>query len=260
MRKAALVLVAMALCASCGDGGDDGDGGGGDGKPGGSDHDDDSGGAGKPGGSGEGPMVACGEEPTRQGDATYYTFADGSGACGFPATPSDLLVGAMNAPDYGASEPCGACAHVVGPEGEVTIRIVDLCPECAKGSIDLSPQAFERIAPIAKGRVPITWQYVPCDVSGPVTYHFKDGSNQWWTAIQMRNIRHAVSKLEFEKDGDFVAVPRLDYNYFVAESGMGAGPLKLRVTDVHGSELVDDAIALADNADRSGAAQFPACE
>jgi expansin (peptidoglycan-binding protein) len=133
-------------------------------------------------------------------------------------------------------------------------------PECAKGSIDLSPQAFEQIAELDQGRVAITWQYVPCDVTGPITYHFKDGSNQWWTAIQMRNIRHAVSKLEFEKDGEFVAVERLDYNYFVADSGMGEGPLELRVTDVHGSVLVDHGVPLADDADRPGAAQFPACE
>lgn len=240
MRKAVLALVAVALCMGCGGA------------------DDQS--RGKPASHTEGPMVACGDEPTSQGDATYYTFADGSGACGFPATPNDLMVGAMNAPDYGSSDPCGACAHVVGPKGDVTIRVVDLCPECGKGSIDLSPQAFARIAEIDQGRVPITWQYVPCDVSGPVTYHFKDGSNPFWTAIQMRNLRHAVSKLEFEKDGDFVAVQRLDYNYFVADSGMGPGPLKLRVTDVHGSALIDDGVALADNADRSGAAQFPACE
>ena len=239
MREALLAIVAMALCTGCGS-------------------DDDKGNSG--GGSTEGPMVACGEEPTSKGDATYYTFADGSGACGFPATPNDLMVGAMNAPDYGASDPCGACAHVVGPDGEVTIRIVDLCPECSKGSIDLSPQAFEKIAAIDKGRVPITWQYVPCNVSGPVSYHFKDGSNQWWTAIQMRNIRFATSKLEFEKDGDFVPVARLDYNYFVADSGMGAGPLTLRVTDVHGSALVDTGVALGDNADRQGAEQFPACQ
>ena len=206
------------------------------------------------------PVVPCNGEPTRSGEATYYTFADGSGACGFDPTPNDLMVGAMNAPDYGVSGPCGACAHVVGPEGEVTIRIVDLCPECPSGNIDLSPQAFELIAPLERGRVPITWQYAPCGVSGPVRYHFKDGSNQWWTAVQMRNIRHAVSRFEYEQDGAFVDVARVDYNYFLNESGMGPGPYTFRITDVHGAELVDTGIALGDNVDRDGVAQFPACE
>lgn len=231
-------MVLLALASACG-GGDDG---------------------GKASGSTEGPRIACGAEPTSKGEATFYDFADGSGACGFPATPNDLMVGAMNEVDFGGSDPCGACAHVVGPKGEVTIRVVDLCPGCPKGNIDLSPQAFEKIAPLASGRVPISWQYVACDVAGPVTYHFKDGSNPFWTAIQLRNIRYAVSQLEFEKDGQYVAVPRASYNYFIQESGMGKGPLKLRVTDVHGAELTDSGIALADNADRAGAAQFPACE
>jgi expansin (peptidoglycan-binding protein) len=242
MRKGVLLALALSTCA-CSINDEEGEGTG-DGS----------------GGTVEGPMVACGAEPTSNGEATFYDWADGSGACGFPATPNDLMVGAMNASDFGSSDPCGACAHLVGPEGEVTIRVVDLCPDCPKGNIDLSPDAFELIAPLDRGRVPISWQYVPCDVSGPVTYHFKDGSNQWWTAVQMRNIRHAVSKLEFEKDGEFVAVARLDYNYFVADSGMGPGPLTFRVTDVHGSELTDSGIALGDNVDRAGGAQFPACE
>lgn len=208
----------------------------------------------------DGPMVACDAEPTRDGEATYYDFADGSGACGFPATPNDLMVGAMNAPDYGNADPCGACAEVTGREGTITVRVVDLCPECPKGNIDLSPDAFERIAPLEQGRVPIGWRYVACDVSGPVTYHFKDGSNEWWTAVQLRNVRYAVSKFEYEKDGEFVTVGRVDYNYFIDESGMGPGPYTFRITDVHGSVLTDDGIELGDNVDRSGGAQFPACE
>lgn len=206
-----------------------------------------------------GDPVVCGGEQTHTGDATYYS-ADGSGACGFAPTPGDLMVGAMNAADFRGSEPCGACARVVGPSGAVTIRIVDLCPECAPGSIDLSRQAFEKIAPIENGRVSISWDYAPCEVSGPITYRFKEGSNAWWTAVQVRNARHRVTKLEFEKDGGFVSVPRFDYNYFVAESGMGEGPLKLRVTDIHGAVLVDDNIQLADGGDRTGGAQFPSCQ
>jgi expansin (peptidoglycan-binding protein) len=166
----------------------------------------------------------------------------------------------MNAPDYGRSDPCGACARVQGPDGEITVRVVDLCPECPSGHIDLSPVAFEQIAPLEHGRVPIRWQYVPCDVSGPVVYHFKDGSNQWWTAVQLRNLRNAVSRLEYERDGEFVAVERVDYNYFVDASGMGPGPYTFRITDAHGSRLTDTGIELGDDVDRSGAEQFPACE
>ncbi len=201
----------------------------------------------------------CNGEATSSGEATYYDFADGSGACSFDPTPNDLMVGAMNAPDYGNSEPCGACARIVGPNGTITVRVVDLCPECPKGNIDLSPSAFEKIAPLAQGRVPITWQYVPCSVTGSVIYHFKDGSNQWWTAVQLRNHRHAIAKFEYQKAGAFVEVPRVDYNFFVAPSGMGPGPYTFRVTDVHGATIADSGIQLGDDVDRAGTQQFPAC-
>jgi len=204
-------------------------------------------------------VVPCNGEATSSGEATYYDFADGSGACSFDATPNDLMVGAMNAPDYGNSEPCGACARIVGPNGTITVRVVDLCPECPKGNIDLSPVAFEKIAPLAQGRVPITWQYVPCNVTGPVTFHFKDGSNQWWTAVQLRNHRHAIAKFEYQNGSSFVDVPRVDYNYFVAASGMGPGPYTFRVTDVHGAVITDSGIPIGDNANRTGTQQFPAC-
>ena len=194
------------------------------------------------------------------GEATFYDFADGSGNCGFPATPDDLMVGAMNHSDYAESAACGACVRLTGPQGTIDVRVVDRCPECAPGDIDLSPEAFAMIAPLEQGRVDIEWRYVPCAVEGPITYHFKDGSNPWWTAVQIRNHRHAIAGVEVEIDGAWTSVPRLDYNYFVRDSGMGEGPLAFRVTDVLGNVLEDAGIPLLDDADAPGQAQFPVCE
>jgi expansin (peptidoglycan-binding protein) len=170
------------------------------------------------------------------------------------------MVAAMNAPDYAGSAACGSCVRVSGPKGEITVRIVDLCPECPRGNLDLSPQAFERIAPLEQGRVPISWRYVACDVKGPIRYHFKDGSNQWWTAVQVRNHRHAIAKLEVKKNGNFVAVSREDYNYFVDASGFGPGPFSFRVTDVYGGVVEDEGIALGDSVSREGRGQLPPCD
>src|SRR5262249_51673910 len=155
------------------------------------------------------------------------------GNCGFDPSPDDLLVGAMNQTDYAGSAACGACATLQGPSGTVTIRIVDRCPEGPAGNIDLSPQAFQRIPGLARGRVPIQWHYVECPVTGPIRYHFKDGSNPYWTAVQLRNHAHAIARFEYQtQDGSFKAVDRLDYNYFVEPVGMGDGPYHFRVTDV----------------------------
>lgn len=266
MRLVALLLIlGLTSCSS------DGDSGGGGGSPatGGSGGTPAGGGAPAGGGTsagggapagGSGGLAACTDEPTHTGEATYYDFADGGGNCSFDPTPNDLMVGAMNATDYAGSAPCGACAHLKGPSGEVTIRIVDQCPECKPGDIDLSPEAFAKIAAIELGRVDISWQYVPCAVTGPIVYRFKEGSNQWWTAVQLRNHVHAIAKLEYDAGGgSFVAVNRESYNYFVEPSGMGPGPYTFRVTDVYGSVLTDTGIAHVEGGEVTGAAQFSAC-
>lgn len=203
--------------------------------------------------------AACTSEPEHSGEGTFYTFADGSGNCSFDATPNDLMVGAMNATDYADSAVCGACVHIVGPNGEVTVRTVDQCPECAKGDIDLSPEAFELIAERSAGRVPIRWTYVACAGSSPIVYHFKQGSNQWWTAVQIRNTRYRVAKLEYEQSGDFIAVPRESYNYFVEANGMGPGPYTFRVTDVYGSTVVERGVVFKEASDVMGTQQFEVC-
>ncbi len=193
------------------------------------------------------------------GEATYYTFADGSGNCSFDPTPDDLMVGAMNDSDYGDSWVCGECVSLTGPDGTIRIRIVDRCPECQPGDIDLSPLAFSMIAELSRGRVPISWEVVPCEVTGPIEYHFKEGSNQWWTAVQIRNHRYAVAGLEVLDGGVYTPVPRLRYNYFVDASGMGPGPYSFRVTDVNGHVLADSGIPHAENASVPGNGQFPLC-
>jgi expansin (peptidoglycan-binding protein) len=174
----------------------------------------------------------------QQGVATYYA-ADGTGACSFDPSPNDLMVAAMDMPQWNGSAPCGECVHVDGPQGSVTVRIVDLCPGCEMGHLDLSMEAFQMIAPLSQGRVPITWQVVPCNVSGNVAYRFKEGSSQWWTAIQVRNHRLPIAKLEWQSGGAWVDIPRTDYNYFVVQNGVGPNAFMVRTTAIDGQQLTD---------------------
>lgn len=196
--------------------------------------------------------------PIHQGIATYYN-ATGAGACSFDPSPNDLMVAAMDADEYDNAAVCGAYLRVVGPKGTITIRIVDLCPECKAGHLDLSQEAFAAIADLPKGIVPITWQLISPDLDGPIAYHFKDGSNQWWTAVQIRNHRNPIAKFEYrDGGGQWVAVPRTSYNYFVqTDPGMGTGPYTFRVTDIYGNMLVDSGIPLIVNGTVNGTAQFP---
>lgn len=233
-----VVVIVLAGCGSCGSSGGGDDDGGGDDAPG-----------------------ACGDPPAEHaGEGTYYA-ADGTGNCSFDASPDDLMVAAMNEADYDGAALCGACVAVDGPDGSVTVRIVDRCPGCAPGDVDLSPQAFEQIAPLSAGRVPITWRLVPCDVDGPLRYRFKDGSNPFWTAIQVRNHRHAIATLEARgPGGGWREVAREPYNYFVAADGLGDGPYDLRITDVHGLVVEEAGVPPGDDVEVAGTTQLPTCE
>jgi len=196
--------------------------------------------------------------PVHQGVATYYD-ATGAGACSFDATPDDLLVTAMNAEEYANAAYCGAYLLVTGPLGSVTVRVVDLCPECRAGHLDLSAEAFALIANPVDGRVAITWQLVSPEVAGAIAYHFKEGSNQWWTAVQVRNHRNPIARLEHQTaGGDWIEVPRTDYNYFVQTNpGMGPGPYTFRITDWYGHVLEDSGVAHVENGTVAGGSQFP---
>ena len=193
-----------------------------------------------------------------QGIATYYN-ASGDGACMFGPSPDDLMVTAMNAEEYDNAAYCGAYLQVVGPKGSVNVRVVDLCPECQTGHLDLSREAFTQIADLYLGRVDITWQLISPELSEPIAYHFKDGSNQWWTAVQVRNHLNPIAKLEFlDVEGGWVTVPRTSYNFFVQTNpGMGPGPFTFRVTDWYGNTLIDSGISHIENGTVSGAGQFP---
>ena len=193
-----------------------------------------------------------------RGIATYYD-ADGSGACLFGPSPEDLMIAAMNADEYGNATACGTFVSLTGPKGAITVRIVDLCPECGAGHLDLSLEAFSLIAEPVQGRVPITWQVISPDLAGPVAYHFKEGSNQWWTAVQVRNHRNPVAALEYlTEHGQWKKVQRTRYNYFVqTKPGMGPGPYAFRVTDIYGNVLTDYGISHIKSGTIKGSNQFP---
>ena len=203
-----------------------------------------------------GPMCSAPRAPL-SGEATYYD-ADGSGNCSFPAS-SDHMVAAMNATDYMMASWCGACISVDGPMGSVVVRVVDKCPGCGHGDVDLSREAFAAISPLSAGRIAITWREVACDVTGPVRYEFKVGSSAFYAAIQLRNHRYPIAKLEAQVSGTYQTIPRVEYNYFVKSGGLGAGPFTLRVTDTRGHVLEDTGVMLGDGVVRTGAAQFPVC-
>lgn len=198
------------------------------------------------------------------GVATFYD-ADGTGNCGFDAT-ADLMVTAVADPDWAGSLHCGRCLEVWGPEATIVVRVVDRCPECPTGHLDLSAEAFDAIADPLLGIVPIAFRSVPCPVAGNLSVRQQEGSNPWWLSIQVRDHRHAVASVELRETGatTWQPMPRADYNYFVAQTG-GSGfqfPLDLRLTDIHGHVVVESDLVSAAVPGQAipGTTQFPACD
>jgi expansin (peptidoglycan-binding protein) len=162
----------------------------------------------------------------------------------------------MDAPEWNGSGVCGECVAVTGPNGSVTVRIVDECADCETGHLDLSQQAFAQIADVSAGNVAISWQVVACDVTGNVAYQIKVGSSQYWTAIQVRNSRLPVTKLEWMQNGAWTDVARADYDYFVVASGVGTGSYQVRITAVDGQTLVDTLPPVQPDVVVNGSGQF----
>jgi expansin (peptidoglycan-binding protein) len=211
-------------------------------------------------------LATCSEGPAllarplgdfKSGLITYYD-ADGGGNCSFERNPDDMNVAAIIKSEYQGSAVCGACAEVEGPLGTVVVRIVDSCPGCEHaGHLDLSPQAFEKVARKEDGRVQVRWRFVSCPVSGPLHYRFKESSNQWWAAIQVRNHHLPIQKLEVWKHDHWVALPREDYNYFVESGGVGTGSIRVRVTSSTGQAVEDTLPGVKGGKTFEGKAQFP---
>ncbi|SOB86045.1 expansin EXLX1 family cellulose-binding protein [Streptomyces sp. 1331.2] len=180
-----------------------------------------------------------------QGVATSYDAADGNGACSFGPS-ADLMVAAMNHTDYETSRACGATVLVRAANGaSITVRIVNECPlPCAPGQLDLSHEAFAKLADLSVGRLPITWtELSPGSAPAAVSIRYKTGSSQWWCGIQAIGHRNPVATLEVRAGGGWRQLTRTDYNYFLSPDGSGCGG-SIRVTDVYGEQLTVDGLAV----------------
>ncbi len=193
---------------------------------------------------------------TYTGVATEYSAGNGDGACLFgPA--ADMMIAAMNYTDYESARACGAYVLVRAASGaSITVLITNECPlPCAPGQIDLSQQAFAKLADPTLGRIPITWKLVSPGLSNTVSIRYKSGSSQYWCAIQVIGHRNPVTKLEVRVGGGWRPLPRTDYNYFLSTDGAGCGG-SIRITDIYGQQLTVNGVALSPNVEQRTAVQF----
>ncbi len=193
------------------------------------------------------------------GEGTFYDRVSG-GAANIDYMENTYYTAAMNNEDY-MNGLAGAYIEVTDKDGDkIYVVITDRLPEGKKGDIDLTRAAFQKIEPLATGRMNITWKIVPLPTTKPIQYVFKPTSSQYWAEVQVRNHRYPIKKLEYfdAAKNAYVELPRQEYNYFTASSGMGAGPYTFRVTDFYGHVLIDKGISMnTTGTPINGAANFP---
>ncbi|WP_030270237.1 expansin EXLX1 family cellulose-binding protein [Micromonospora globosa] len=186
-----------------------------------------------------GAAPACAAPPvggaTHSGKATFYDSEGAGGNCSRPAAPADRMYVALGPSEYASGASCGGFLDVTGPRGTVRVLVMDQCPECAPGHLDLSAEAFARIADPVQGVVKVSYRgVVNPRLSGPLTFRMKEGSSQWWFAVLVGDHGNPLRSVEVRQNGSWRAAQRQDYNYWLIASGAGPGPYEIRVTDVYG--------------------------
>ncbi|MEU6355542.1 expansin EXLX1 family cellulose-binding protein [Streptomyces sp. NPDC047072] len=192
---------------------------------------------------------------TYDGVATFYDVGNGDGACLYGPT-SDTMTAAMNTADYETAKACGAYILVHSGGASVTVRITNECPApCAPGQLDLSPQAFAKLADPTRGQIPITWSLLSPSTSDTISIRYKTGSSQYWCGIQAIGHRNPLARLEVRTGSGWLQLTREKFNYFLSEQGSGCGG-DIRLTDIYGEQVQISGIGVKPDVVQSTRVQF----
>ena len=136
------------------------------------------------------------------GEATHYELAAGGmGNCSYPSPPAGQLYVALPPSEYAAAAACGSYLQVTGPDGSVTVEVVNQCPECQAGHIDLSEQAFARIAPLSAGLVPVSYHTIADPpLPAPLSMLVKTGSSAYYLALLPINNGNPLASVAVRQD------------------------------------------------------------
>ncbi|CAK4685121.1 unnamed protein product [Aphanomyces euteiches] len=142
---------------------------------------------------------------TFSGDGTTYGDGDpGNGNCALmkylPSATAYHV--ALNNDQYDSGANCGRCVKLSCTDSRckntapVVAQIVDRCPECKQGDLDMSLQLWNAVTGYPSDRVKITWDYVDCDVQGGIQVCAKEGSSIYWLYVQPGNTRTGVQSMK----------------------------------------------------------------
>lgn len=196
---------------------------------------------------------------TYSGTSTFYGGNLSGGNCMFNnyTLPSGLYGTAYSGAVWNNAAKCGACIEVTGPTHTITAMIVDQCPECAQGHLDLFPDAFTAVGG-TDGTVSTSYKFVECGITSPIVVRNKEGTSNSWFSMQVINHNQPVKSLEVSTNGgsSWQATTRRDYNYFEQASGFGVDWMKVRVTSTTGEQIIVSRVNSTANACFTAASNF----
>lgn len=171
------------------------------------------------------------------GDGTAYSLSSPlSGNCNFMTWPQAATTkyAAINNAQWNNGLECGRCAQVTCLDPACTsksseiVYILDRCPECAYGDLDVSPTVFRTITGSSPSRLKVQWNFVDCPLSDTsLKLCLKPGSNPYWTAIQPSQALSGVKSLSIN---GISAQQMGSAYYFKVESNNGLDLSKLQVS------------------------------
>ncbi|KAI9911403.1 hypothetical protein PsorP6_009787 [Peronosclerospora sorghi] len=171
---------------------------------------------------------------------------------------------ALNNAQWDGLHNCGRCAQVTCIDARcadhsksMVVQLVDRCPECSYGDLDLSPNVFTALTGSSPSRYKIQWTFVTCPVSGNIKYCLKGGSNSFWTAIQPTNVATGVQSLKI--NGHDTTMVDSAYYYLLdgkSKIQTDLSRVAITLTDVNG-HTIQDTVALKANSCTKGSKQFP---
>ena len=181
------------------------------------------------------------------GIATHYVLQSLPN-CSYPSPPADGLFVALSPGEYDNGAACGGYLEVQGPDGSVRVEVIDQCPGCGDGHIDLSETAFSALAPLNQGLIDVTYQsLVNPSLPGPISLLVKQGSSPYWLALLAMNTGNPLASVQVQSasGGGWDNLVQASYNYWIASSGAGAGPFTVRLTDTQGHVVTVPDVALS---------------
>uniref|UniRef100_A0A0D2Y985 Uncharacterized protein n=1 Tax=Fusarium oxysporum (strain Fo5176) TaxID=660025 RepID=A0A0D2Y985_FUSOF len=189
-----------------------------------------------------------GDGASVSGSSTFYGGNLAGGNCMFSTytLPSGILGTAFSGQKWDNSANCGAC-----------IEIVDKCPECDPGHLDLFPDAFKAVGG-TDGIVKTSYKFVECGITTPLVLHNKEGTSANWFSIQVVNANEPVKSVQVSTDGGstWKSTERKDYNFFENPAGFGKTSVDVKVTSSTGKSVVVKNVGVTAGAQYKASSNF----